>query len=83
MIILTGCFLSGLLQNGACSLPGPPEQTASRIPRLRFVERDEGGVIYSHVHIEVPAFPGCVTEIQCYEDQFGRGSGEERRDGLI
>ena len=67
----------------ACSLPGSSKHGADTIPRLRYMERNEEGEIYSYVHIEVPAFPGCVTEIQCYEDQFGKGEGEERRDGSL
>ena len=81
-ILMILVFL-GVVRACSCSLFKSTGTNTDTVPRLSFVERREGDQIFSYVHIEVPAFPGCVSEIQCYEDQFGNGKGELMRDGSL
>ncbi len=53
------------------------------VPRLNLEKRKHGDRLLSMVQIEVPAIPGFLCEIWCYEGGFGGGEAQLQPDGSL
>jgi len=76
--VLALCF-TGAFGAGGGDAVAPDK---ANLPKLEFLDKVRGRDA-SYVKITVPTIPGCVSMIWCYEDRFGKGTGETREDGSV